>query len=142
ITASATLFMTTPVGGVTPDPRSTVPNITGSDPNLAPLADNGGPTFTHAITRASAAFDKGDNPLGLTPDQRLFARRDRPASVPAPPGVDIGAFNLDDDLQVLKTDNLPQEEKVPAGTTIHYTLLVSNFTDSSIVGGGPNGHFT
>ena len=58
---------------------------------LAPLADNGGPTFTHAITRDSPAFNTGDNPLGLITDQRIFARRDRSPSVPAPPGVDIGA---------------------------------------------------
>ncbi|MGB3513322.1 MAG: calcium-binding protein [Microcoleaceae cyanobacterium] len=41
-----------------------------TDPGLAPLADNGGPTQTHALQVGSVAIDAGSNPLGLTTDQR------------------------------------------------------------------------
>jgi hypothetical protein len=60
-----------------------------ADPLLAPLADNGGPTLTHAIPAASPAINAGSNPLNLTNDQRgsTFAR-----TIGAE--VDIGAFEL------------------------------------------------
>ena len=35
-------------------------NITGLSPNLAPLADNGGPTKTHALLSGSPAIDAGN----------------------------------------------------------------------------------
>jgi hypothetical protein len=59
------------------------------DPALGGLADNGGPTRTHAIAAASLAYNAGANPAGLATDQRGngFARvRDGAA--------DIGAFEL------------------------------------------------
>ncbi len=56
-------------------------NITGLNPNLGPLQDNDGPTFTHALLAGSPAIDVG-NPTGcldpsglpLTTDQRGFVR--------------------------------------------------------------------
>ncbi len=56
-------------------------DIVGSDPLLGPLADNGGPTLTHAIDPLGAAHDAAD-PAGcadhdgvpFTVDQRGFAR--------------------------------------------------------------------
>jgi hypothetical protein len=39
-------------------------------PNLAPLSDNGGPTFTHALFSNSPALDAGDNTTCLVTDQR------------------------------------------------------------------------
>ena len=36
--------------------------ITGLDPQLGPLQDNGGPTFTHILLAASPAIDAA-NPL-------------------------------------------------------------------------------
>mgnify|MGYP006277395543 CR=1 FL=1 len=45
-----------------------------ADPGLAPLADNGGPTATHALLPGSPAIDAGPDPLpdfpGSTDDQR------------------------------------------------------------------------
>lgn len=41
-----------------------------TDPQLGPLADNGGPTFTHALPASSFAIDRGANPDGLATDQR------------------------------------------------------------------------
>ena len=64
--------------------------IVGVDPLLAVLADNGGPTATHALSPGSVAIDAGDpggcrNPEGapLDSDQRYGLRQDR---------CDIGAF--------------------------------------------------
>jgi hypothetical protein len=67
----------------------TVPgtDLVGVNPKLAPLANNGGPTKTHALKQRSPAINKGSNPDGLTTDQRGpgFKRKARAA-------VDIGAF--------------------------------------------------
>jgi hypothetical protein len=64
-------------------------NVMGLDPLLGPLADNGGPTHTHALLPGSPAIDHGANPAGLAFDQRGpgFPRA-------AGAGVDIGAFEL------------------------------------------------
>ena len=45
-------------------------NLIGVNPILGPLAANGGPTDTHALTLGSPAIDTGDDPLGLGNDQR------------------------------------------------------------------------
>jgi CSLREA domain-containing protein/uncharacterized repeat protein (TIGR02543 family) len=66
-------------------------NITGQDPNLGPLANNGGPTETHALLAGSPAIDAipqaagGDYNGAPATDQR---------GVPRPQGdnCDIGAF--------------------------------------------------
>ncbi len=68
----------------------TVPADTLSiDPMLLPLADNGGPTRTHALDPASQAIDAGEAVPGLRFDQRGagFRRKSGPAS-------DIGAFEV------------------------------------------------
>jgi hypothetical protein len=65
------------------------------NPKLAPLANNGGPTMTHALKAGSAAIDQvtGEDP-GCPPpatDQRGFARpKDGDGS--GDPLCDIGAF--------------------------------------------------
>jgi fibronectin-binding autotransporter adhesin len=59
-------------------------DIIGGDPLLGPLADNGGPTWTHALLPGSPALDTGDDALSGT-DQRGRPRR-------AGAHVDIGAF--------------------------------------------------
>jgi hypothetical protein len=61
------------------------------DPKLAPLADNGGPTMTHALRADSPAIDRGDSNVPQLIDQRGQPRKkdgngDRSAI------VDIGAF--------------------------------------------------
>jgi hypothetical protein len=51
--------------------------VPATDPLLAPLAANGGPTQTLALLPGSPAIDAGDTglvPPGLTTDQRGFAR--------------------------------------------------------------------
>jgi hypothetical protein len=67
-----------------------------TDPLLGPLADNGGPTFTHALLPGSPAIDKGAF-TGYATDQR---GEPRPfdfaaiANAAAGDGSDIGAFEL------------------------------------------------
>ncbi|MBX7104674.1 MAG: right-handed parallel beta-helix repeat-containing protein [Gemmataceae bacterium] len=64
-------------------------NVTGVDPLLNSLANNGGPTPTHALKAGSPALNVGSNPAGLSFDQRGagFARQ-------SGAGVDIGAYEL------------------------------------------------
>lgn len=68
-------------------------NILGQDPLLGPLADNGGPTKTHALLTGSPALDQipvGTNGVGTDPldkDRRGVAR-------PQGTQCDIGAFEL------------------------------------------------
>lgn len=73
------------------------------DPKLEPLANNGGPTQTHALRADSLALDKGTSSSlagVLDTDQRGvgFARTVDNANVPnatGGDGTDIGAFELD-----------------------------------------------
>jgi len=66
-------------------------NITGVDPTLGPLANNGGPTQTHALLSGGPAIDTGDctdiNGNPVTTDQRGVSR-------PQGPGCDIGAYEV------------------------------------------------
>ncbi len=55
------------------------------DPVLGPLADNGGPTLTHAIQSGSPAINRGD-PAAPPQDQRGYGRLGVP---------DVGAFEFD-----------------------------------------------
>jgi predicted outer membrane repeat protein len=71
-------------------------NILGQDPQLDPLASNGGLTQTRKPALTSPVIDKG-SAFGLTTDQRGagFARTFDMGSVPnAGDGTDIGAFEL------------------------------------------------
>ncbi|HEB49407.1 MAG TPA: hypothetical protein ENI89_02250 [Desulfobulbus sp.] len=56
-----------------------------ADPRLGPLANNGGPTWTHALEAGSAAIDHGRTLAYITSDQRGTAR-------PTRQGYDIGAY--------------------------------------------------
>ena len=65
-------------------------SLSSTDPMLGPLADNGGPTKTHALLAGSPAIDKGVAVAGITTDQRGVAR-------PQGPAPDIGAFEFFED---------------------------------------------
>jgi CSLREA domain-containing protein len=80
---------------------TTTHNITGQDPKLGPLADNGGPTRTHALLAGSPALDGGDNALArdangnpLLTDQRGAGRFGGAGHV-----ADIGAYELHTSLE-------------------------------------------
>jgi Ca2+-binding RTX toxin-like protein len=73
------------------------------DPQLGPLASNGGPTQTMALAATSPAVDKG-SAFGLIADQRGLARPFDFAAIPnsaaaGGDGADIGAFELAPDCQ-------------------------------------------
>jgi CSLREA domain-containing protein len=72
-------------------------NILGVDPQLGPLASNGGPTQTMALPQSSPAVDKGSSSLGS--DQRGSPRPFDFVAVPnsaaaGANGADIGAYEL------------------------------------------------
>jgi hypothetical protein len=74
----------------------TANNIIGQDPNVGPLQNNGGPTFTTALITGSPAIDKGFS-FGLTTDQRGLPRVVDFPAITNPPGcdgTDIGAFEV------------------------------------------------
>ncbi|MGC4118714.1 MAG: choice-of-anchor Q domain-containing protein [Myxococcales bacterium] len=62
-------------------------DVLGVDPGLGVLQDNGGPTFTHAITPTSPAVDQGR--CSQATDQRGANRRRQPLL------CDIGAYEID-----------------------------------------------
>jgi predicted outer membrane repeat protein len=75
------------------------PDTLGGDPRLAPLADNGGATLTHALLPDSPAIDAGSNPSHLAADQRggTYARVSGAAA-------DIGAFERQVDADAIFAD--------------------------------------
>lgn len=78
-----------------PVPADTI----SADPQLWPLANNGGPTWTHALKEGSPAIDAGDNAMSLKVDQRGsgFARS-------GGAGPDIGAFEVQDRMDSIFTN--------------------------------------
>jgi hypothetical protein len=98
------------------------------DPMLGPLADNGGPTLTHALLAGSPAVDKGNT--DLTEDQRGQPRPfDDPNVAPATGGdnSDIGSFEVQEVLNTApdaKDDSATTSED--NSVTIH---VLANDTD-------------
>src|SRR5262249_29827279 len=77
--------------GLTPDANG---NLIGSlgdpiEPLLDVIADNRGPTPTHALLPGSPAIDRGSNPVGLVADQRGFPFARASGAMP-----DMGAFEV------------------------------------------------
>ncbi len=66
---------------------TSVGSLNNTDPLLAPLANNGGPTLTMALLPGSPAIDAGDTVGPPSTDQRGFPR-------PAGAAGDIGAFEF------------------------------------------------
>ena len=77
------------------DPNDNAParlsgsNILDGDPLLGPLADNGGPTQTHAILPGSPAINAGSNALAIAIPLATDQRGNRRIEAGA---IDIGAF--------------------------------------------------
>jgi CSLREA domain-containing protein len=106
-------------------------NITGQDPLLGPLQDNGGPTPTMALLANSPAIDQG-NAFGLTTDQRGFVRPTDDQSIAnadGGDGSDIGAYEFGAatpptaDLSITKVDS---QDPVTQGNNFTYTITVAN----------------
>jgi len=60
-------------------------DLIGANPQLGPLADNGGPTLTHALLSGSPAIDGGDDAACSATDQRGITR-------PQGAHCDIGSY--------------------------------------------------
>jgi CSLREA domain-containing protein len=76
----------------------TTGNINGANPNLGLLAQNGGPTRTHALLTGSAAIERIPNGIngcqaGASTDQRGYVRAGGPGSGGS--SCDIGAYEYD-----------------------------------------------
>ncbi|HEY6985122.1 MAG TPA: choice-of-anchor Q domain-containing protein, partial [Rhodanobacteraceae bacterium] len=69
------------------------PDTITDDPQLGPLAYNGGETRTHAIPATSPAHDVGNNVAGGFYDQRGPGYAREVGSAP-----DIGAYELNPDI--------------------------------------------
>ena len=71
-----------------------IATATDVDPQLGPLADNGGPTRTHKLAASSPAIDQG-TAATFTSDQRGQPRPfDMPDVANAADGSDVGAFEF------------------------------------------------
>jgi len=131
-----------------------------ADPLLGPLADNGGPTLTHALLPGSPAIDKG-NSYGATADQRGKPRPYDYASIPnasGGDGSDIGAVeaptprslivsNLNNSgagslRQAMLDANTGRDDIITFATNVAGTItLVAELTTTAptiIRGPGPN----
>ena len=111
------------------------------DPRLAPLADNGGPTLTHALQPGSPAIDAGDPNFSPPPntDQRgeprvVDGNNDTIAR------IDIGAFEVQSivlgelDIGIYDTDSDTLITQITEGATIQADLLADrNLTIAAIV---------
>ncbi|NJN90641.1 MAG: cadherin-like domain-containing protein [Leptolyngbyaceae cyanobacterium SL_5_14] len=101
-------------------------NLIGGDPKLAPLANNGGTTLTHALLSDSPARNTGSNALispGVSRDQR-GSRFSRIISEV----VDIGAFEALPVVSLTPVLN-NQEEGTGETTGFVYNLFLSARTD-------------
>lgn len=127
------------------------------NPLLGPLADNGGPTFTHALctaagvpaascTAASSAIDVGNNsvldpPLSLTTDQRGtgFPRRSGCGSSPV---VDIGAFEVQQSCPTPEMDVQGNSISIADGDNSPDTGDNTDFGSADVTSGTVSRSFT
>ena len=100
-----------------------------ADPKLDPLADNGGPTETHALQPESPAIESG-KPSGLTTDQRGQQRpHDDPytGNATGGDGTDVGAFEAQTDAAPpdLSIDDVKVKEGNSATRNATFTVTLS-----------------
>jgi hypothetical protein len=101
-------------------------DLINSDPKLAPLGDNGGPTKTHALSVGSPAVDAGDSSDCPSTDQRGAGfTRPRDGDGNGSSVCDVGAFEIQVAAPAYRfsgffppVDNAPAVNTVGAGATI------------------------
>ena len=107
---------------------TTTNNVTGVDPNLGPLADNGGQTMTHALLPGSPALDQiPDADLLETWDQRQAPRSQNVDS-------DIGAYELfvdDWGATMINMWQQPPPDNDTITVMVSFDQLAINFDDVS-----------
>jgi hypothetical protein len=107
-----------------------------TDPLLGPLADNGGPTVTMALSLNSPAVDFGTSVGAPQTDQRGFPR-------PAGVGFDMGAYELSASLIQRPTltigrvgNSIWLSFQAQSGVTyvLQSSISLTNWTDAEIIG--------
>ena len=116
------------------------------NPGLAPLANNGGPTQTHALLVTSPALDAGNNcvlnnscfpgvgvPLTLTTDQRGagFTRAADAADEGFTQTVDIGAFEARASVEDITDKSVPEDEFTSVVFRVGDENVITSVTASS-----------
>ena len=105
--------------------------INVANPGLGALANNGGPTQTHALLPSSPALNAGSNTLatnaGLTTDQRGFARISNTT-------VDIGAFESRG-FTIAATSGTPQSAPIMTAFASPLLATVSSAFGEPVAGG-------
>ena len=118
-------------------------DILNADPLLATLANNGGPTLTHALLAGSPAIDAANTAAGPSTDQRGVARPQGPAS-------DIGAFErfgnqppVAEDQSFSTDEDILLERQLVATDLENATLTFTRLTlpANGAVSVFPNGQF-
>ena len=96
-------------------------NLYGVDPHLGPLAENGGPTLTHALLAGSPAINRGSNPMPHSFDQRGLG------FVRAVGRTDIGAFEVQQRGSYLVPDltNPSKRQLIVVGSQDRDTISVA-----------------
>jgi hypothetical protein len=106
-------------------------SLSGVDPMLGDLADNGGPTMTHALLEGSPAIDQGNSFAAIT-DQRGKPRLfdfDASSIAPGGDGSDIGAFERQlNEAPVANDDSFTTDEDTPLNVAASEGVL-GNDTD-------------
>jgi len=104
----------------------------GKDPKLGALAENGGPTQTHALLSGSPAIDAGPptdgDPIACPPpdtDQRGVSR-------PQGSTCDIGAFELQASQPALSIDDITLTEADSGTTAAAFTVSLSKASSQTV----------
>lgn len=131
----------------------TTHNLNNANPRLGPLANNGGPTQTHALLLGSPAIEAGDNsvtgsPLNLATDQRGFARSVDGPDIDTTATVDIGAFEAQVSMADISSRSTNEDQQTNTGvfmggavtsvtaTSSNTTLLPNDPAHITITGSG------
>ncbi len=112
------------------------------DPQLGSLANNGGPTLTHALLAGSPAIDKGSS-FSATIDQRGLPRPSNFVGiVNADDGSDIGAFESQapPDTTAPKVTNttVPAAGAMQVGPGVNVTATFTEAMDARTTDGDPS----
>jgi hypothetical protein len=112
----------------------------GVDPRLAPLADNGGPTFTHGLIAGSPAINAGNPAAPGSGGTACEATDQRGVVRPVGPRCDVGAF----EGKVPPPKPRPTTTTIPTTTTTTAaptTTTTTTSTTTTTVYGSPSRAF-